>query len=459
MTNLVADLEREYCPPIDSALFIAILNDYDLSEEVSIARVRATLDTLKESADAEGTAAFDPSGSSGPAAAHEETGPEHELGPKALSWNGDVLSGTEETDLASLTQSIKSWAVGGDNESSSELEEEDEESGETRVRISDYDQFNEELDTTDKEALLSEIFPTLKPFDISYTLKKRKNDFDRTVEELLSQVFLAEGQYTEDDGALETQPMRGIDGFIDHKENDPPTRRANRRRQKKHRRSSSIPAVTVIPHYSRPDPSQLDDETLPQRKRTPAENLGLVQLPLSPTTNNQNRFSLLAQENCATSRSAYLRTASPSTTPLLKPFQGAVRAHYAAIGSSSLKIAHQISSRAASELVATQSPRPLEEIDLHGVNVSDAIRIARQRVQEWWDRGEAEWAREGKVMGGRAAGGEMGMGYRIVTGVGRHSEGGRGKLGPAVGQMLVREGWRVEVLEGVLVVWGRARRN
>ena len=90
------------------------------------------------------------------------------------------------------------------------------------------------------------------------------------------------------------------------------------------------------------------------------------------------------------------------------------------------------------------------QCDLHGVNVKDGVRIARERVQAWWDGGVGEWARQGKVRGNG--------GYRLVVGKGGHSEGGKGKLGPAVGGMLVREGWRVEVGEGILVVRGRARK-
>ena len=98
--------------------------------------------------------------------------------------------------------------------------------------------------------------------------------------------------------------------------------------------------------------------------------------------------------------------------------------------------------------MATQSSG--SECDLHGVSVKDGVRIARDRVEAWWEGGGREWARAGKVQGGG--------GYRVVTGVGRHSEGGKGRLGPAVGGMLVREGWKVEVGEGVLVVRGRVRR-
>ena len=94
-----------------------------------------------------------------------------------------------------------------------------------------------------------------------------------------------------------------------------------------------------------------------------------------------------------------------------------------------------------------------EEVDLHGVRVGDAVRIARERVLAWWVRRRgAEWrgTRRGAANDAR---------FRIVTGWGRHSEGGRGRLGPAVGGMLVREGWKVEVGTGWLVVMGRAGRR
>lgn len=103
---------------------------------------------------------------------------------------------------------------------------------------------------------------------------------------------------------------------------------------------------------------------------------------------------------------------------------------------------------AADALAARQSSE--SGVDLHGLGVRDAVRIARERVQGWWERsGRGEWVGTRKGGGGE---------FRVVTGVGRHSEGGRGRLGPAVGGMLVREGWKVEVGTGVLVVSGRARK-
>lgn len=112
----------------------------------------------------------------------------------------------------------------------------------------------------------------------------------------------------------------------------------------------------------------------------------------------------------------------------------------------------------ASNLVNSQS-KP-GEVDLHGVRVQDAVRIAKEKVEWWWENEGREWAREGKVMDGRrgARGGGGGGLLKIVTGVGRHSQGGKARLGPAVGAMLLKEGWKIEFGEGFLMVLGKARK-
>ena len=108
------------------------------------------------------------------------------------------------------------------------------------------------------------------------------------------------------------------------------------------------------------------------------------------------------------------------------------------------------SSAEADALVSSQSTPT--QLDLHGVSVKDATRIARERVAAWW-----HGLGEGRIDLGGCGG--VSEGYRIVTGLGRHSEHGIGKLGPAVAKMLVREGWKVEVGSGVLVVSGVAKRT
>jgi len=128
------------------------------------------------------------------------------------------------------------------------------------------------------------------------------------------------------------------------------------------------------------------------------------------------------------------------------PLMGGAAAYYSQVGRDNDAKAKSAESAAADALVLMQSTRT--ELDLHGVNVKDAVRITRERVTAWWHE-----LGEGRV-GGRG----IGTGYRIVTGKGNHSEGRQGKLGPAVGKMLIREGWKVEVGSGVLVVTGIAQK-
>ena len=104
---------------------------------------------------------------------------------------------------------------------------------------------------------------------------------------------------------------------------------------------------------------------------------------------------------------------------------------------------------AADALVASQSTSDV--LDLHGVGVADAVRISVEKVNMWWESlGDAKYAPGG--------GGPVRDGFRIITGVGRHSKDGAPKIGPAVRRMLVREGWKVEVGLGETIVYGKARR-
>ncbi|KAF1912146.1 hypothetical protein BDU57DRAFT_523535 [Ampelomyces quisqualis] len=136
------------------------------------------------------------------------------------------------------------------------------------------------------------------------------------------------------------------------------------------------------------------------------------------------------------------------STPLMRQ----AAAYYAQEGrdyNANLKAMSQVE---ADSHVALQSGTTY--LDLHGVTVANATRIAKQRTQAWWDSlGERRIREWGSARGG------VGEGYRIVTGLGRHSEGGRGKIGPAVLKTLMNDGWRVEVGTGELRVTGLSRRK
>lgn len=130
------------------------------------------------------------------------------------------------------------------------------------------------------------------------------------------------------------------------------------------------------------------------------------------------------------------------------PLMSGAASHYNSVARDLSDSLEKHNAAAAEALVTTQSRAG--EVDLHGVCVKDAVRIARERVESWWGSERVgEWARSGKVMG---------PGLQIVTGLGKHSEGGKSRIGPAVGSMLIREGWKVEIGHGVVTVVGRARK-
>ncbi|EME89353.1 uncharacterized protein MYCFIDRAFT_25213, partial [Pseudocercospora fijiensis CIRAD86] len=111
-------------------------------------------------------------------------------------------------------------------------------------------------------------------------------------------------------------------------------------------------------------------------------------------------------------------------------------------------------STAASAAVADQraeSQSTPNQLDLHGIDVRNAVRIVEQRVEEWW-----------VALGEDRANGRIGAsnrhaGYEVVVGRGTHSEGGRSKLGPAVGKALKNAGWKIELHGPVILVKGRSQ--
>jgi hypothetical protein len=110
-------------------------------------------------------------------------------------------------------------------------------------------------------------------------------------------------------------------------------------------------------------------------------------------------------------------------------------------GREHAQASHNMTSVAAEHLVSQQSTA--FSIDLHGVTVLDGTRIARQRVQSWWDSlGEA------KVKKARE------QNYTVITGYGRHS-GGVSRLRQAVAAALLQDGWKIEVETGRFRVTGR----
>lgn len=194
--------------------------------------------------------------------------------------------------------------------------------------------------------------------------------------------------------------------------------------------ASSSASIAIIPQY------------LP-RPASPIEST-----PSTPSSNNSTPLPSSTAAAFATSRSnAFAQASSACRLSKSKPLMGGAASYYSSVGRDASASLRRHKAAEADALVTSQSS--LGDVDLHGVNVKDAVSIARERVGSWWEKEARERARQGRVMGG---------GLRVITGVGRHSEDRRGKLGPAVGRMLHSEGWKVEIGEGVIEVVGRQRR-
>ncbi|RDW85644.1 hypothetical protein BP5796_03969 [Coleophoma crateriformis] len=534
--ELQARFEKEYCPPLDTATLLAIIQDYDLTNEAQQVEARQTLDIIKESAAEEEATGFDPSGSS-----WIQPGPVDDTA-NGLTEDGSLSARSHPewastTDGTSISQGIP--AVDLDGVDSSEALRE------THGRSDDVYGFDlDGLGDESKESLLLGIFPALKPFDITWTLKKYKGDASAAIDELMNQSFL------EESGARH----KGIDAFSESELSSKQRKNKGNKGRNRRMEDTSQSSTESPPTNSKWDTGRQDVEFISSKTSMPVEQVSslyhkngaslqatisaiidahaalninteddavlqlhahelgkqfssispsdimtLVQITHPSQGFAQDLAEALAHRPSTTKPGLHLefRHAPIDLTPEIrssrwKPqshnavhaegtqtyfdsadasaaasayratrndafakastawrkgksdhLMGAAAAYYADLGKEYDVRAKSAESAAADALVATQSSWDL--LDLHGVNVKDAIRISRERVTTWWHGlGDAR-------ISGRAGS------YKIVTGLGIHSKEGKARLGPAVAKMLMREGWKVEVGQGTVLVTGVVR--
>lgn len=129
---------------------------------------------------------------------------------------------------------------------------------------------------------------------------------------------------------------------------------------------------------------------------------------------------------------------------------GGAAAYYSQESRDKEALRMQENASAMDRLAASQSTAL--EVDLHGIDVVNAVRIAKGYVSHWWaSLGENR-------VNGRVGVEERRTGYRIIVGRGTHSEGGKGKLMPAVSSMLRAGGWKFEPAGAVITVTGRSKK-
>ena len=226
------------------------------------------------------------------------------------------------------------------------------------------------------------------------------------------------------------------------------------------RRSSSLPGlhndttstpgevkgthVGIIPQYKQLEVNEAElDWNAAVKKAKSAASSRSPSSDMSSTTARRDAYALARTAAFSKANAAHRKAKSDRLMGGAAAYYGQVGRDYAALSSSA-------SADAADALVASQSTPA--QLDLHGVDVLNAIRIAQDRVEAWWNGlGESR-------VNGRIGAEDRQIGYRIVVGLGRHSEGGKGKLGPAVTKMLKQEGWKVEPAGAVIVVKGPMKR-
>lgn len=200
--------------------------------------------------------------------------------------------------------------------------------------------------------------------------------------------------------------------------------------------SDTIPSGKVS-GYTQYAPVKLDGDT--ERPSTPT-----IWAPLPPST-FASHSSHVANHSLAAS-TAFKQAGSAFRRGKSDRLMGGAAAYYAQVGHEHVKLAKEQMAASADAHVAAQSSSSY--VDLHGVSVLDAVRIARARTEDWWEGlGDAKY-----YTGGNNA---ARKGFRIVTGVGKHSKDGALRIGPAVSKMLMREGWKAEVLAGEIIVRGK----
>ncbi|KAF2482441.1 hypothetical protein BDY17DRAFT_252220 [Neohortaea acidophila] len=207
---------------------------------------------------------------------------------------------------------------------------------------------------------------------------------------------------------------------------------------------SMLGGIQLLPSYSKPsDLDEVDDwiYTAPTSRSTAS----------SPHPSSDLRSSIARRDAYDLARAAAISQAQAARRKAKSnPLMNGAIAVYSQNARESGALSARASARVADDIAAKQSTST--QVDLHGIDVANGVRIALDRVEEWW-----EGLGESRV-NGRVGVGERQAGYRIIVGIGRHSEGGRGKLGPAVSKALREQGWRVEPCGGVIVVRGPSRK-
>ncbi|KAJ5686554.1 hypothetical protein N7536_009173 [Penicillium majusculum] len=540
----IQELESTYCPPIDPALFVAIVSDFDLAIPTQVEQLRETLDVLNASAVEQENLPFDPTGTTNLR--------NSDVSGSAVGESSDGAP-SDPTSWPSLEYPEHS----NDDSNSASRDAE-------RLKGSKLAYTFLGMTTADKAQNLISMFPTITRLEAERILEDCHDNLSRSMDVLLNLAFIEETQiareipqHTPKEVAQDSQSSipKSIDGF-QAKENQNGGKKSRKNKKQKQRRVDlasqamnnaatnkweagkkdieflssracalqrekiastyhensmslcatirflalahapkdiheieddpvlvtqvgelgdkypSINPITLtglirIANNEIPAADELADTLARRPDLTSVSNIiSFVSSPVALDDEEENTPPAQQTESASdfmnfseaaaaanshfAARSAALAQASQSARRARSnPLYGGASAYYRDVGNEQRQLAMRHLATASDRLVARQSSQ--YDLDLHGVTVANAVRIARESVQAWWDGlGDQTYVRGG----GQSSHG----GFNIVCGVGHHSQDRKSHIGPAVWNMLLKEGWRVELNRGSMLVTGVNRR-
>ena len=84
-------------------------------------------------------------------------------------------------------------------------------------------------------------------------------------------------------------------------------------------------------------------------------------------------------------------------------------------------------------------------MDLHGLTIAEAQTVVREAVTQWFSRSTMQASRVAAKP------------LKIICGVGSHSKDRIARLYPTIMNLLMKDGWRCEAENGVILVKGVSR--
>ncbi|KGO69244.1 Smr protein/MutS2 C-terminal [Penicillium italicum] len=541
--ELFKELESTYCPPIDPALFVAIVSDFDLAIPTQVEQLRETLDVLNASAVEQENLPFDPTGTTN-------------------LRNSDVSGSLVDKSSDDAPSDFTSWPsleIHQDNSDSNNAGREAE-----RLKGSKLAYTFLGMTTADKAQNLISMFPTITRLEAERILEDCHDNLSRSMDVLLNLAFIEETQIareipqeTPKEAAQDGQSSipKSIDGFQANENQNGGGKKSRKMKKQKQRRvdlasqamnnttnkweagkkdieflssracalqrekiastyhensmslcatirvlaqahatkdiheieddpvlvtqvgelSHKYPGINPltlsglirIANNEMPAADELADTLARRPDLTSASNIiSFVSSPVAvddeeenvaPTQQTEsasdfmdfNEAAAAANSHFAARSVALAQASQAARRARSNPLYGGASAYYRDVGNEQRQLAMRHLATASDRLVARQSSQ--YDLDLHGVTVANAVRIARERVQAWWDGlGDQKYVRGG----GQSSHG----GFNIVCGLGHHSLDRKSHIGPAVWNMLLKEGWRVELNRGSMLVTGVNRR-